>query len=67
MLMLEICAIVLVLIQVLLNCAVHKVMRGQYPFFMCFLLLLFLFQCVPVCVYRLHFKFQRLDAALLRI
>ena len=34
---------------------------------MCFLLfLLFLFQCVPVCVYRLHFKFQRLDAALLR-
>ena len=25
-----------------------------------------LFQCVPVCVYRLHFRFQRLDAALLR-
>ena len=31
-------------------------LRGQYPYFMCFLLLL-LFQCVPVCVYRLHFKF----------
>ena len=31
------------------------------------LFLWFLFQSVPVCVYMLHFKFQGLDAALLRI
>ena len=41
-----------------------SILRGRHPIlygFCCFL-----FQCVPVCVYRLHLKFQRLDAALLR-
>ena len=29
--------------------------------------LFFFVKCVPVCVYRLHSKFYRLDSALLRI